>query len=306
VLAPEAGPGEAQALARDLVDAVRAATGAAVAAGIACFPAPHDRSAGALLAEADAALAVAWQLAPPVALAPRRRHRVASRAERIAEATTGSGIVLERAPVVELRSGETDHLVLAPRPRDPALARPDGLRTTAERFGLGRAIDRWLVERGLEQAARGATIVVPLAGPAVTDPEFCDWLVRALAASPRSAARLVLAVEEPVAVRHVEETRSLAARSAEFSTRLALEGFGRLAALALVRALPVHHVRLHASLVHGLPVSDADRAIALAAVQAAEAVGAVPVATGVAGPAELTAVRGFGIRLAQGAAVTPR
>ena len=52
--------------------------------------------------------------------------------------------------------------------------------------------------------------------------------------------------------------------------------------------------------------SDEARAIVLATVQAAEALGAVPVATGVAGPDELTAVRGFGMALAEGAALTPR
>jgi hypothetical protein len=41
-------------------------------------------------------------------------------------------------------------------------------------------------------------------------------------------------------------------------------------------------------------------------VQAAEALGAVPVATGVSGDSELTAVRGFGIGLAEGAAFSRR
>jgi len=79
-----------------------------------------------------------------------------------------------------------------------------------------------------------------------------------------------------------------------------------LGALALLGRLPVHHVRLHPSLVRELPRSDEARAVVLATVQAAEALGAVPVATGVAEPAELTAVRGFGIALAEGAALSRR
>jgi EAL domain-containing protein (putative c-di-GMP-specific phosphodiesterase class I) len=94
--------------------------------------------------------------------------------------------------------------------------------------------------------------------------------------------------------------RSLAARIGEFGGRLALDQFGRLGAFALLKALPVHQVRLEAGLVRGLPVSDRDRAVVLALVHAAEAFGAEAVATGVDGEAELTAVRGFGIYLAQG------
>jgi EAL domain-containing protein (putative c-di-GMP-specific phosphodiesterase class I) len=86
----------------------------------------------------------------------------------------------------------------------------------------------------------------------------------------------------------------------EFGGRLALDRFGQVGAFTLLKSLPVHHVRLDASLIRGLPVSDRDRAIVLALVQAAEAMGAVPVATGVDREAELTAVRGFGIGLAQG------
>ncbi len=95
-------------------------------------------------------------------------------------------------------------------------------------------------------------------------------------------------------------------RIQEFGTRLAVDDFGVLGAVAVLSRLPVHQVRLHPSLVRGLPGSDADRAVVLAAVQTAEALGAVPVATGVDGPAELMAVRGFGIAFAQGLALSLR
>jgi len=113
-------------------------------------------------------------------------------------------------------------------------------------------------------------------------------------------------VPEAVAAADPGALQALASRAAEFGTRFALDDFGGLGALALLRRLPVHQVRLHPSLVRGLTHFDEARAIVLATVQAAEALGAVPVATGVAGPDELTAVRGFGIALAEGAALTPR
>ena len=198
-------------------------------------------------------------------------------------------------------------MVAGARPRDVALARPEGLRALAERFGLEPALDRWLVDRALAVADRdGAAVVVPVAGRAAGDPDFARRLLEALAARPYAAARLLLAVPEAVAAADPGALQALASRAAEFGTRFALDDFGVLGALALLRRLPVHQVRLHPSLVRGLAHSDEARAIVLATVQAAEALGAVPVATGVAGPDELTAVRGFGIALAEGAALTPR
>jgi diguanylate cyclase len=107
-------------------------------------------------------------------------------------------------------------------------------------------------------------------------------------------------VPELAALSDLAAVRSLAARIGEFGGRLALDQFGRFGAFALLKALPVHQVRLEPGLVRGLPESDRDRAVVLALVHAAEALGAEPVATGVDGEAELTAVRGFGINLAQG------
>jgi EAL domain-containing protein (putative c-di-GMP-specific phosphodiesterase class I) len=116
----------------------------------------------------------------------------------------------------------------------------------------------------------------------------------------------VLALPEAAVVEALDAVSSLAARTSEFGTRLALDEFGAVGAIAVLRRLPVHQVRLDPTLVRGLPVSDQDRAVVLALVQAAEALGAVPVATGVDGEAELTAVRGFGIALAEGAAFSRR
>jgi len=307
VLLLEAAPGEAAVVARDLAALVARVTDAPAAAGVVSFPAPPDGPAGTLLGEADAALAIAWRRSPPVSVAPRHVRRPASRAERLSAALADGGIALERSPVIDLGTGETDHVVAGARPRDAALARPEGLRALAERFGLEPALDRWLVDRALAVADRdGAAVVVPVGGRAAGDPDFARRLLEALAARPYAAARLLLAVPEAVAAADPGALQALASRAAEFGTRFALDDFGVLGALALLRRLPVHQVRLHPSLVRGLAHSDEARAIVLATVQAAEALGAVPVATGVAGPDELTAVRGFGIALAEGAALTPR
>jgi EAL domain-containing protein (putative c-di-GMP-specific phosphodiesterase class I) len=175
----------------------------------------------------------------------------------------------------------------------------EGLLETAERFGLGRAVDRFVVEHAVAAAGdEGAALVVPIASGAATDRGFADWLVDAIRRG--AAERLIVAVSEVAAVADLAAVRSLAARIGEFGARLALDEFGRLGAFSLLKALPVHQVRLDSALVRGLPASDRDRAVVMALVHAAEALGALSVATGVDGAAELTAVRGFGIGLGQG------
>jgi EAL domain-containing protein (putative c-di-GMP-specific phosphodiesterase class I)/GGDEF domain-containing protein len=304
ILLPEARATQARELAGELVALAARAAGLPAAAGIACFPDGLDRPAGALLADADTALAAARGAVPPVALFDARVFRTpraaASPAERLRRAISDGGLVLARAPVIDLRSGAVDHHAVATALRGD----PDGLLGRAERFGLGRQIDRRAVEHALATVPQEpGSLVVPLAGGAAADRGFADWLVEALSARPDLGGRIVVAVPEPAALVDLAAVRSLAARIGEFGGRLALDQFGRLGAFALLKALPVHQVRLEPGLVHGLPVSDRDRAVVLALVHAAEAFGAEPVATGVDAEAELTAVRGFGINLAQGAAL---
>jgi diguanylate cyclase (GGDEF)-like protein len=302
ILLPEARATEARELAGELVAAAARASGLPGAAGIACFPDGLDRPAGALLADADTALAAARGAVPPVAVFDSRVFRTpraaGSPAERLRRALSSGDLVLDHVPVMDLRSGAADHHAVTVRLRGA----PDGLLERAERFGLGRQIDRVAVEHALAAAAEeAAPLVVPLAAGAAADRGFADWLVEALSARPGAGAHLVLAVPESAALVDLAAVRSLAARVSEFGGRIALDEFGRLGAFALLKALPVHQVRLEPDLVRALPASDRDRAVVLALVHAAEALGAEPVATGVDGEAELTAVRGFGINLAQGA-----
>ena len=303
ILLPEARAADARELAGELVTLLAGVAGVPATAGVACFPDGLDRPAGALLADADTALAAARGAQPPVALFDARVFRTArglgSRAERLRRALEGDDLVLERAPVVDLRTGVTDHHALAARLRGAAGA--DGLLDSAERFGLGRTLDRFTLRHALaEGSAGGGSLVVPVATGASIDRRFTDWLMSELAMRPGAGERLVLAVSEVAALADLAAIRSLAARIGEFGGRIALDRFGQIGAFALLKALPVHQVRLDAALVRGLPASDRDRAIVLALVHAAEALGAETVATGVDGVAELTAVRGFGIALAQG------
>jgi diguanylate cyclase (GGDEF)-like protein len=301
ILLPEARATEARELAGELVAVARRAAGVAVAAGIASFPDGVDRPAGALLGDADAALAAARGAVPPVAVFDTRVSRTprtaGSAAERLRRALAAGDLQLDREPVVSLGDGGTDHHALAPRLRGDG----DGLLERAERFGLGREIDRRAVEHALAEPA--AQLVVPIGAGAATDRAFAAWLVETLNAHPGAGRRLVIGVPELAALHDLAAVRALAARIGEFGGRLALDDFGRLGAFALLKALPVHQVRLDAALVRGLPGSDRDRAVVLALVHAAEALGAKTVATGVDGEAELRAVGGFGIGLAQGIAV---
>jgi EAL domain-containing protein (putative c-di-GMP-specific phosphodiesterase class I) len=121
-----------------------------------------------------------------------------------------------------------------------------------------------------------------LAGRSVTEDLMFELPERAVIADVAAAVRCTSALSE-------------------LGAKLALDGFGaEFASVTLLRDVPVDTVKLAPGLVGGLSSRDADRAVVLAVVQAAEALGRIVVATGVEAPAARVAARGFGIGFGQG------
>ena len=140
ILLPEAAR-RTRELARDLVALARDA-GRRAAAGVACFPEAVHRPAGGLLADADTALA-----RPTAGTRPSRCSTPAVPQPAPAGLAGGAApprarrrrIVLDRALVGTFSRGPTTTC------SSRACAAPDGaegLLDSAERFGLGSALDR--------------------------------------------------------------------------------------------------------------------------------------------------------------------
>src|SRR4051794_6962556 len=318
VLLVEAPAGAARAVAAQLAGAVGAVLGPAlgVAAGITVFPDGGPRSGAGLLADAEVALLEAADAATPTVefepgLGARREARgaPASRAERLRRALEHDDWVLASRPVVEV---ETDvvlqqDLFVARRGIDGGVVGADELLLDAERFGRARALDACVLDRVVELAAQRvaaeevAQLRVTLSGAAIADGALVRRLIERVIDRPEAAPALVFALAERDVVADVALARPFVARLGEFGCCFALDDFGAaFGSVTLLRDLPVDYLGLAPSLVRGLTTSDRDRAIALAVVEAADALGTATIAKGVDDEEVLVAARGFGIALAQG------
>jgi EAL domain-containing protein (putative c-di-GMP-specific phosphodiesterase class I) len=142
---------------------------------------------------------------------------------------------------------------------------------------------------------------VALSGAAISDGALVRRLIERLMDRPEAAPGLVFALPERDAVADVALARTFVARLGEFGCCFAIDDFGgAYGSVTLLRDLPVDYIGLSPSLVRGLATSDRDRAIVLAIVEAADALGTAAIAKGVDDEDRLVAARGFGIPLAQG------
>ncbi len=131
---------------------------------------------------------------------------------------------------------------------------PGEFLPAAERNGLLKNIDRWVVAASLSFAAqnRPACLFVRLSKETVQDPSFLAWLdghVRSTRADP---ARVCFQVTEAVGAAQ-PQTRALAAKLRQWGFRFALESFGSGAGSpALLESMPLDFVKIDGALVQAL------------------------------------------------------
>ena len=163
---------------------------------------------------------------------------------------------LVKQPVASLGGGD-------PRMFDVLLRMVDGqgkevlpgeFLPAAERNGLLKNIDRWVVAASLSFAAqhRPACLFVRLSKETVQDASFLAWLdghVRSTRADPQ---RVCFQVTEAVCVAQ-PQTRVLAEKLRQWGFRFALESFGSAAGSPLLlESMPLDFVKIDGSLVQSL------------------------------------------------------
>ena len=187
----------------------------------------------------------------------------------------------------------------------------DKLGTTAVRFGVMSALDKWTIIRSLgtilelqqSASAKPPILFLRLSRNSLTDKEFFEWLKKRFKDSRLGGHYLVLEIKEDNADDCFEETRRLRASLRELGCGLALSHFGGKAhSERLLRELTPDYIKLDGSLIERLAKAkdeNSRRSMATLAEQARELKTQV-VAAGVATAPQMASIWQFGVTLVQG------
>lgn len=236
--------------------------------GLALFPA-HAEGFDELLARADRAMYEARMRGPNAVevyrseLSITRREEL-DRQEELREAIEEGQLELRFQPVFSIMSGElvgAETLVRWEHP-DAGLLMPGEFIGLAERSGLIRRLDRWVlghtvararswvVEDGLEWVA------VNVSSTSFHDPNFPVYVQEVLRETDVDPGRLVLEVTESAAVRDPEFAARTLRTLRELGVQVALDDFGTgQSALAHLRSLPTDTLKIDISFIQGLEES---------------------------------------------------
>ncbi len=180
---------------------------------------------------------------------------------RLREALVQNRLRLVHQPVVALH--EEAHGLLDTRVQMVTdagdIVRPGDFIPAAERAGMIRNIDRWVVAASLSfcAARQPRMVFVKLSRDSVVDNGLLDWLRARLASGRARPEQLCFQVGEDVATQHLRETQHLARGLAEIGTAFAVDqlGTGRHS-LQVLEVVPMQFAKIDGSLMQGLHRDD--------------------------------------------------
>ena len=234
--------------------------------------------------------------------------------ERLRQTLDEEGFIVSCQPALDLRTNEVAHFELLLRMSDEngRLVLPQAFLGVAERAGLMRGIDHWLVRQAIgliaeqEQKGRYVRLELSLSAHSLDDHELPSAIEQWLAATGADPSRLVLGVTEEVAVAAVDVTSALAAKLKSIGCRFALRDFGSsFGAMRHLKKLPLDYLKLEGGLISTLADSRTDQLVLQAIVDIAHGMGAETVAELVSDEQTLVLLRQAGVSYAQGYHVGP-
>jgi diguanylate cyclase (GGDEF)-like protein/PAS domain S-box-containing protein len=253
---------------------------------------------------------------------------------RLEEALQGQGFVLCYQPILPLagfpagtpdqderdrwREGieqQTDipalfEVLLRLRDSHGELVSPNAFLPAAERFGLIRQIDRWVIDRALrtlretEANPCRVELSVNLSGQSLESPDMVEFITASVVKYDVDPERLVFEITESHSIRDVEGVRRLVSGLRELGCRIAVDDFGTgFSTFAYLKTLEADILKIDGSLLSGLPDDRLDRTVVSALTAIARTAGKRTVAECVENPAALAALHACGVDYVQGYAV---
>lgn len=189
---------------------------------------------------------------------------------------------------------------------------PSKFMSSAERYQMMSAIDRWVIKNALDQLTSADNMVevnlarfsINVSAQSLADEDFLEFVEEQINESGISPDAICFEITETAVVRNLERAQRLIRRLRKLGCRLALDDFGTgYCSFAYLMDLPVHYVKIDGVFVRDVMENPLSEAIITSMVEIAKVLNAATVAEHVENDLVLQRMRSSGIDLVQGFAV---
>ena len=282
--------------------------------GVALFP-THSDNASDLLAKADSAMYNAkeqgrntFRVFNEGIDASRMRDKIHWEA-RIRQALSDNRFQLFFQPIVDIHNGNISHYesLLRMVGEGGEIIPPGAFIGIAERFGLIREIDHWVVSNALRTQGKSETLGKPvcltvnLSGRHLGSPEILEVIQESAKQSRSNPNRIVFEVTETAAVENFTAACELIGSLRKLGYRFALDDFGAgFSSFDYLKHLSVDYVKIDGSFVRNLAKDRTDRIFVNAINEMAKGLGVKTIAEFVENAEIVSVLRELDVPLGQG------
>jgi diguanylate cyclase (GGDEF)-like protein/PAS domain S-box-containing protein len=234
-------------------------------------------------------------------------HRRRSWADRIQRALGEGGLVAHAQPVVNVTDGSVCafELLVRLREEDGTLVAPDAFLGAAERVGLIRDVDVWMVREAIallaEYTSEQLRLEVNLSAQTFADPSFFIEVGEMLRRAGVSPERLGIEITERAVMSDITRVQDSLRIIKQVGCRLSLDDFGSgFSAFYHLKHLPLDDVKIDGDFIGRLPESIADQHLVRAIVEMARGMGMFTTAEFVQSEGVMDLLREYGVDHAQG------
>lgn len=228
---------------------------------------------------------------------------------RIKDAIEGGRFALACQPIVSTLSGMIESYEVLIRMLDERgeLIMPGSFLPSAERFGLAKEIDKWVIVNAIETLSEQRThsrelrFSLNLSGQTLSDPGVCDLIHQVLRRANLDPAALTFEVTETVAIADMSVAATFLSKLRQIGCKTALDDFGSgMSSFAYLKDLPVDCVKIDGRFVRNMATNSVDEAMVKAMNEIAHALGKQTIAEFVEDGVTLRLLGAHGIDYVQG------
>jgi EAL domain-containing protein (putative c-di-GMP-specific phosphodiesterase class I) len=235
---------------------------------------------------------------------------VLSWTDRLQRALESDQLLLHYQPILDLKTNVvTQHEALVRmRGDDGELIPPGAFLPAAERSGLIRDLDLWVVERAIsviadakEAGAGEPTIQVNLSARSTADTSLATLIIQRIDTAGIDPSKIIFEITETAAIANMERASEFARALAERGCGFALDDFGAgFASFHYLRSLPLTYIKIDGDFVADLAVSEVNQALVSGLKGVADGLGLKLIAECVEQQETLEILKRYGVDYAQG------
>jgi EAL domain-containing protein (putative c-di-GMP-specific phosphodiesterase class I) len=203
-------------------------------------------------------------------------------------------------PLADSRPGE--ELLLRMIGRDNEIIQPLSFLPVAEKYGLIREIDRWVITQATRRAATGGRVVeANLSATSIGTSDLLPFIEQQIRKAHADPADLVFEITETALMQDITAGEAFARGLTELGCGLALDDFGTgFGSFTYLKKLPITHLKIDIEFIRDLATNPANLHVVKAIVSLARAFGLKTIAEGIEDEQALTLLRAEGVDFAQG------